>query len=431
MNVLGSRSWVLGPCRRVLRSAVVIGGLLALLPSRPLAGQTPPQPTYSADSAAVTHVIRQALLGLMVRDTTHLAAFLHPSMPIRIASDRRNGTPDIVGDDRTQWLRSIAAGSHTVRFDERLGPLTIQIDGNLASGWAYYEFFLSGNFSHCGADQFTLGRTEQGWKLIQLAYSARRQGCTPHLPPLAGTRELALREMVAAERAFAHYADTAGINKSFLWGLAPDAITLDSNGVKPMRPIYERRTENGAALRWAPSWADMAADGSMGVTTGPWSWAPHRDSTVLDRGNFLTVWVKGPERWQAAMDIGVGGDSTARLDEPITELSPAVTGRGRLEDVLTIDRTRIRGRGWVAALRALTAPEARILRDGRVRGTGPAGIEGNASTRFTPLGGRVATSGDLAATWGTWQEGRKKGPYVRIWRNTPEGWRVVVDLMGG
>ena len=52
------------------------------------------------------------------------------------------------------------------------------MDGNLANVWVYYEFYAGDKFSHCGVDNFQLGRTDAGWKIILLADSRRRQGCS-------------------------------------------------------------------------------------------------------------------------------------------------------------------------------------------------------------------------------------------------------------
>jgi hypothetical protein len=55
------------------------------------------------------------------------------------------------------------------------------VDGNLAMVWAYYEFDTGDKFSHCGVDSFQLGRTDAGWKILLLADSRRRPGCSQTL----------------------------------------------------------------------------------------------------------------------------------------------------------------------------------------------------------------------------------------------------------
>lgn len=416
--------------RSPLSFSLLAAAALALAPSERLAAQgvPPTQPAYAADSTAVIEVIKTVLEAMRVRDTVELRRRLHPSMPMRVMMWRGND-PIISSDSASGWITGVGTAPATMVLDERIGaPSTIQVDGNLANVWTYYEFRRTEEFSHCGVDQFTLGRTDTGWKVLFLSYSVRRTGCEPHLTTLP--RQRALRELISAERAFAYYADTANISAAFVWALRDDAITLDADGVKQMRPMYQARRPGPALLLWEPSWAGVSEDGNFGVTTGPWTWRPARDSSVKARGQFLTIWRKGPDRWQVALDLGVTGDSTAQLLGSVREMPVGVAGRARLGDVLDTDRDRIKGNGWLRALRDHSAPDVRVLREGEVMAEGREALTGSASVRFTPLGGTVASSGDLAGTWGTWRDGNTRGSYVRIWKHTAEGWRVVVDRMG-
>ena len=68
-------------------------------------------------------------------------------------------------------------GDTTQTWDERLLSYTVQIDGNLAHVWTPYEFWFNGAFSHCGANAFTLARSNDGWKIVHLIDSRRNKGC--------------------------------------------------------------------------------------------------------------------------------------------------------------------------------------------------------------------------------------------------------------
>jgi len=373
-------------------------------------------------------VVKTVLHAMRTGDTAAMRARFHSSMPMRVPYDR-NGVPGISVDSAAGFIAAVARSTRD-QLDERVAESVVHIDGNLAQVWAYYEFVRGGAFSHCGADQFVLGRTEAGWKLLSLSYSVRTDGCRKDLP--FTPRERALRDVVAAERAFAHYADTANLGAAFVWALRDDAIYLDADGVKQMKPVYAARPAGPAWLRWVPSWVDAAADGSMGLTTGPYAFHRSRDaadSVPIGRGDFMTIWVKGADRWQVALDQGIGGDTTAHLDEPLREQVAGVTGQAALPELMDVDK-RIRGDGWLATLKGLAVADVRVLREGTPRGAGRAGLTGARTVRFTPLGGRVAASGDIGATWGTWVDGSKKGAYVRFWRRTAEGWRVTVDRLG-
>lgn len=407
--------------------AVVTSALLAVQPTSRLAAQaqSPAQPSFTADSAAAVDVVVTVLHAMRVGDSASINRRLHPAMPMRIMA-YRNGETRIASDSGARWGVSVA-GSPVDGLDERIGPPQVQVDGNLAQVLVYYEFLRAGNFSHCGADQFILGRTEQGWKVIFLSYSVRMEGCRKEL--VFSPRDRALRDMVAAERAFAHYADTATIPAAFVWALRDDAITVGAEGVQQMKPMFAGRRGGPAWLRWSPSWVDASADGTMGFSTGPSAWHPARDSVARRQGNYMTIWAKGPERWQVALDIGVNGDSTARLDEPLRDQPAGRTGTARLTELTDLDRS-VRGGDWLRTLRGLAVDDVRVLREGIPRAEGRAGLTGASSVRFSPLGGRVASSGDIGATWGTWVDGAKKGSYVRFWRRTAQGWKITVDRMG-
>ncbi len=55
----------------------------------------------------------------------------------------------------------------------------IKIDGHLACVWAPYKFYLGDQFSHCGVDVFQLMRTADGWKVIYLVDTRRKDNCIP------------------------------------------------------------------------------------------------------------------------------------------------------------------------------------------------------------------------------------------------------------
>lgn len=60
---------------------------------------------------------------------------------------------------------------------EKLLYFDINIDGNLASAWTPYEFYVNGSFSHCGSNSFQLFKNNGNWEIIFLVDTRRRQGC--------------------------------------------------------------------------------------------------------------------------------------------------------------------------------------------------------------------------------------------------------------
>ena len=165
--------------------------LIATLFAVPVAAQQPApqgpprQPPFAADSAAVMQVVANLFNGMRTRDTALMRAQFHPEAPMRSAAWRPSPAGPVAviqADGIADWLGGVAGAPDTLFLDERLGMPSVQVDGNLASVWVYYEFWLGDRFSHCGADLFTLGRTNDGWKVIFVADSRRRTECAQNLP---------------------------------------------------------------------------------------------------------------------------------------------------------------------------------------------------------------------------------------------------------
>jgi hypothetical protein len=53
----------------------------------------------------------------------------------------------------------------------------IEVDGNLASVWVNYAFYIGNTFSHCGVDAFHLVKTNKGWKIFHLADTRQQKDC--------------------------------------------------------------------------------------------------------------------------------------------------------------------------------------------------------------------------------------------------------------
>ena len=110
----------------------------------------PPQPAYAADSAAIHQVVTKLFDGMRTRDTAGMRTLFHEPVAMRSVSWRQ-GKAVVEADGLEDWFKGVASAPDTLVLDERLGPLEIRVDGNLASVWVYYEFYVSNRFSHCGA----------------------------------------------------------------------------------------------------------------------------------------------------------------------------------------------------------------------------------------------------------------------------------------
>lgn len=63
------------------------------------------------------------------------------------------------------------------KFYERYWDPIITTDGNIASVWAPYEFYLDDIFSHCGTNLFFLVKEKEKWKILHYGYTIDKINC--------------------------------------------------------------------------------------------------------------------------------------------------------------------------------------------------------------------------------------------------------------
>ena len=83
----------------------------------------------------------------------------------------------VVRSSPAQAFVQSAGGPRQDVWDEQISGLIIQQDGPLASAWMNYRFHRNEEFSHCGVNAMTLVRQEEGWKILSIIDTRRRQGC--------------------------------------------------------------------------------------------------------------------------------------------------------------------------------------------------------------------------------------------------------------
>ena len=63
------------------------------------------------------------------------------------------------------------------KFFEKYWDPIITTDGNIASVWAPYEFYLDEVFSHCGTNLFFLVKENEKWRILHYGYSIDTINC--------------------------------------------------------------------------------------------------------------------------------------------------------------------------------------------------------------------------------------------------------------
>lgn len=66
-------------------------------------------------------------------------------------------------------------------YVERGFDAEVRVSGPVAMVWLPYDFYLDGEWSHCGVDIFTLARGDDGWRIVSVTYSVEQPpACRRH-----------------------------------------------------------------------------------------------------------------------------------------------------------------------------------------------------------------------------------------------------------
>lgn len=156
-----------------VRATALALATAVLLPTGPLAGQETPPAT--AEGRAVVQVVTDLFDAMRDRDTRALRAVFHPDA--RLVTVGRSEDGEAVARTTTVDDFARAIGSGDAYLDETMYDPEVRIDGDLAQLWTYYELHVDGQFSHCGVDAFQMVRSGDGWAIVHLADTRRREGC--------------------------------------------------------------------------------------------------------------------------------------------------------------------------------------------------------------------------------------------------------------
>lgn len=131
----------------------------------------------SFSEADAKKVIDTFFEGFHAGDTLKMKSVMSKNMILQTAFNDKKGIDKVATENTEDFILAIARRPENANWDERLLDYKVEVDGNLAHVWTPYEFWLNETFLHCGANSFTLAKLEDGWKIIHLIDSRRKEGC--------------------------------------------------------------------------------------------------------------------------------------------------------------------------------------------------------------------------------------------------------------
>ena len=261
--------------------------------------------------------------------------------------------------------------------------------------------------------------------------------CAEKLP------EAHVMPLVGAERNFGREVAELGVVDGFTRNLAADAVLLRP---EPQPATQALAGPSGFSLTWEPAFAEIAASGDLGYTTGPYQ-SQRRDSGEVKHGHYVSVWRKEGERWRLVVDGGSPHPPPLHLPDRFTHAPARVYARSgdraaELKSLRAVETALIAdiAASGVHALVATAAPDLRFFPPGSFPVTGPSAVQTALLGRtdvltFTPRGDGVSAAGDLGYVYGEATRTAKpgapteRGGYLRLWRRDESGhWQLALDL---
>lgn len=129
-----------------------------------------------SDKAQVQTIIEQLFEGMRAKNMEAITnsfsaeAIMQTIAPVESGFQVNNGSV-------TDFVKRIGETPVEINLDERILEYEIRIDGPMATAWTPYEFYVNGDFSHCGVNSFQLVKFAQGWKIVYIIDTRRKEPC--------------------------------------------------------------------------------------------------------------------------------------------------------------------------------------------------------------------------------------------------------------
>ncbi|WP_111670798.1 nuclear transport factor 2 family protein [Algoriphagus litoralis] len=151
-----------------MKSKILFAGLLGLLFCFPAFSQT--------EEAQVEAVIKSLFDGMRAKDAEKVAAAFSKDAMMQTVISKPDGS-EVGSNAVADFVSRIASTPAETQLDERILEYQIKIDGTMASAWTPYQFYVNDKFSHCGVNSFQLVKMADGWKIVYIIDTRRKEPC--------------------------------------------------------------------------------------------------------------------------------------------------------------------------------------------------------------------------------------------------------------
>ena len=129
------------------------------------------------DETLVKQVVETFFEGFHNQDSVLMKSVLADEVVLQTTGRDKEGKTLFRNEKIEKLITSITSIPDSVAFKEKLTSWSIQVDRTMANAWVGYEFWINGNFSHCGINSFQMVNFDGEWKIIYLIDTRGRAGC--------------------------------------------------------------------------------------------------------------------------------------------------------------------------------------------------------------------------------------------------------------
>jgi hypothetical protein len=133
-------------------------------------------PLIAQEEIAVEQVIVSLFEGMKNKQENLLRNAFHSDAIMQTVVYAESGST-IASNSVEDFLNRVLNTPESTVLDERIMDYQIKVDGHMATAWTPFEFYVNDVFSHCGVNSFQLIKTVDGWKIIYIIDTRRKEGC--------------------------------------------------------------------------------------------------------------------------------------------------------------------------------------------------------------------------------------------------------------
>ncbi len=134
-------------------------------------------PAFSqTEEEQVQAVIERLFDGMRAKNGAQVAEAFSPEAIMQTIATKPEGT-SVVSNSVADFAKRIGEMPAETQLDERISDYQIKVDGALAAAWTPYRFYVNGKFSHCGVNSFQLVKLAEGWKIVYIIDTRRKEPC--------------------------------------------------------------------------------------------------------------------------------------------------------------------------------------------------------------------------------------------------------------